>query len=1009
MKKSVIALGVLAALLLAGTAFAQGRLGTLQVIAEANDGSRLPGATVNAESEDVLGTRTVITDANGVATLAGLSPSNKYTVTTTLDGFQGARNEAVLIKAGQTTTVRATLGLSSVDEELIVTAESPIVDVTSATTGQDITLELTESLPTGRSYQSYLQLVPGVMPTDPTLDEENPAVRSGLNYRDIGGDVGVSRDNFYYFEGINVTDPVQGTFGANLNTEIIQEQSVLTGGIPAEFIGSPGLISNVVTKSGGNQFSGSINYYIQNDSLVEDNDNAPDSSFDTFDTAFTFGGPIVKDKLWFFSSYRLTGREQDVVSLDTNEFLRTVNDDSEQAFAKFSWAASQKDSFTGIFLNDPAEEDGSNLRNVVNNRDTTEDTGGDRFTLNYSHVFGNAFIDVAFGKHNGERSTGAADLSTRNDIIFQRNDGATAAQTQLGGAGAISLDERDTEFYRASAEFYFDSGWGDHSIKVGYDFQDHQSFRDTTTTGADAAVFTSLGAQYIGAGITANDIAGATGQTWTDLDFDVTNTSDFAGLINSINASANRDSFYAALDTNRDGTITAAEAGDAIVFGSNANNPSGLVNYDRTIQTASGPQELGSEGTTFYVQDTFQMSRLSINAGVRAEQYEHFATTGANIQTFDYEYAPRVSLAYDVRGDGRQKLSAYYGRYYDPVRNNMTQFAGTLTGRVRDEQVFVNNEWVTYRTRGGATTQDAFFAPTTKTPFTDDFTIGYSIDLGRSMSFEATVIKRETRDILEDYDLGLYALAVDGSTSYPGDINHPDSLWLGLDYFGYDVNPGSNFVIATLAGGARDWEGVELVFRKRYSNHWQMLSSLTIADGEGNSNSDSNADFQGDVLFLDPRAPNQQGTQPGLIEQLFKVAASYNWDNGFQIGGQYRWNSGTIGNRTFSASRRNLPIRVTSDNAFEFAGFTNRWLRPDAVGQFDNPSWGTLDLRAQYNRQLGRVNAEFFLDIFNVADEQKSIRLQDLEAGASDGTSDFGDGIQFVPPRRYFIGIRFSI
>lgn len=1009
MKKSVIALGVLAALLLAGSAFAQGRLGTLQVIAEAEDGSRLPGATVTAEAEDALGSRTAITDANGVATLAGLAPSSKYEVTTTLDGFQGSRNEAVLIKAGQTTTVRATLGLSSVDEELIVTAESPIVDVTSATTGQDITLELTESLPTGRSYQSYLQLVPGVMPTDPTIDEENPAVRSGLNYRDIGGDVGVSRDNFYYFEGINVTDPVQGTFGANLNTEIIQEQSVLTGGIPAEFIGSPGLISNVVTKSGGNQFSGSINYYFQNDSLVEDNDNAPDAAFSTYDTAFTFGGPVVKDKLWFFSSYRLTNREEDVISLDTNQALRTVADDSEQAFVKLSWAASQKDSFTGIFLNDPSEEDGSNDRTTENNRDTTEDTGGDRYTLNYSHVFGNAFIDAAFGKHNGERSQGAADLSTRNDILFQVSDGATQAQTQLGGAGFVSIDERDTEFYRASAEFYFDSGWGDHSIKVGYDFQDHESFRDTNTTGDPAATFSSLGAQYIGAGITANDVAGVTGQSWTDLDFDVTNTSDFAGLINSIDSSPNRASFYAALDTNGDGTITPAEAGEAITFGSTDGNPSGLVNYDRTLQTAAGPQTLGSEGTTFFIQDTFQVSRLSINAGVRAEKYEHFATTGANIFTFDYEYAPRVSVAYDLRGDGRQKLSAYYGRYYDPVRNNMTQFAGTLTGRVRNEQVFVNNEWVTYRIRGGATQQDAFFAPTTQTPFTDDFTIGYSVDLGRSMSFEANLIKRETRDILEDYDLGLYALAVDGSTQYPGDINHPDSLWLGLDYFGYDVNPGSNFVIATLAGGARDWEGAEFVFRKRYSNHWQMLASYTWADGEGNSNSDSNADFQGDVLFLDPRAPNQQGTQPGLIEQLFKIAASYQWDNGFQVGGQYRWNSGTIGNTTFSASRRNLPIRVTSANAFEFAGITQRWLRADAVGQFDNPSWGTLDLRAQYNRQLGRVNAEFFLDIFNVADEQKAVRLQDLEAGASDGSSSFGDGIQFVPPRRYFLGIRFSI
>ncbi len=96
-----------------------------------------------------------------------------------------------------------------------------------------------------------MQLVPGVLPDDPQ-QPGNPASKSGINYSDIGGNLGVSSDNFYYFNGINVTDPVTGTFGSNLNTEIIQEQKVLTGGIPAEYIGTPGLLSTVITKSGSN-------------------------------------------------------------------------------------------------------------------------------------------------------------------------------------------------------------------------------------------------------------------------------------------------------------------------------------------------------------------------------------------------------------------------------------------------------------------------------------------------------------------------------------------------------------------------------------------------------------------------------------------------------------------------------------------------------------------------------------------------------------------------------------
>ena len=181
---------------------------------------------------------------------------------------------------------------------------------------------------------------------------------------------------------------------------------------------------------------------------------------------------------------------------------------------------------------------------------------------------------------------------------------------------------------------------------------------------------------------------------------------------------------------------------------------------------------------------------------------------------------------------------------------------------------------MTYRTRGGPAVQDAFFSPTTQTPYTDEFQAGYEVDLGHSMSVGATYYKRQTRDIMEDYDLELYATAQDGQIHYPGPTDHPDSLFLGLDYFGYAQNPGSNFVIGTLEGGERNAQGLEFVFRKRFERNWQMLASYNYLDADGNTNSDSNADFQGDVIFLDPRAPNQSGRQPGSIAHLFKTAGS---------------------------------------------------------------------------------------------------------------------------------------
>ena len=95
----------------------------------------------------------------------------------------------------------------------------------------------------------------------------------------------------------------------------------------------------------------------------------------------------------------------------------------------------------------------------------------------------------------------------------------------------------------------------------------------------------------------------------------------------------------------------------------------------------------------------------------------HYDHEGPGLQ-FPTTWATALrASAYDIKGDGTQKVSAYYGRYIDPIRMDMTNFAGTATGQTRQEQVFVLNQWVTYRTRGGPATIDGFFTPATKTPY----------------------------------------------------------------------------------------------------------------------------------------------------------------------------------------------------------------------------------------------------------------------------------------------------
>ena len=978
----------------AGSAYAQvATSGTIQVVIVDKDGGRLPGVTVTAEAPDVVTKRTAVTDAAGVAVLEALAPSSRYKVTATLAGFADLVRDQVLVRSGQSVSLNVTMQLAGLTEAVQVTAASPIVDVKSATAGQDITLRLTESLPTGRSYQSYLQLVPGVMP-DSQNQTGNPSSRSGMNWKDVitGDNLGVSTDNFYYFEGINVTDPVAGTFGANLNTEIIQEQKVITGGIPAEYAGASGLVSTVITKSGTNAYSGSANYFFQNDNLVSANKHNPDNSFSSIDTAFTIGGPFLKNKAWGFGSWRYLKDTRDVNAQDTRQLLRSVDTIQKQGFAKATFVPTQNDTLSVIFLNDPFHRTGSTDPTVPNNRDRARDQGGNNYSATYSRIWGGVLLDGAFNKHDAEITDLAADRTARNTIAYQAQTPRTLADEQLGGFGQDFPETRPTMQARAAAQYL----WRGNRIKGGYEWAQHKDIRNLLyLPETDRSQYTSIAALYGSA--TAASISNST--LWSTRQFNVANASDYNGFIAKINTLPNRAQFYSLYDTDGNGTITQAELGQSLLFNSTANNPNNMINYYRISETATGQQDQQVRGNILFLQDEFDIHRLTLNVGLRAEHWEHFSTTGFSIFAFDWTMAPRISAAYDLTGNGTQKVSGYWGRYYDPIRMDMTNFAGTTSGSTREEQVFANNQWVTYRVRGFSAVPDGLFAPATKTPFTDELQLMYESDLGHNMSVSGTYYHRRTRDIFEDFDPGIYTVP----SAYGGDINAPNSLFLGWGYFGFDPNnpPAANFFLSTLKGGERDYNGLEFVFRKRYSDNWQGLFSYNYLDAQGNAVSDGNADFGGDVFWLDPRAPNMEGTVPGTIHHLFKAGGSYTTRLGIELGAAYRWNSGTIVNKTQLASSRRLPIQ---GDAFAFGGITDNWVAAGAIGGVQNPSWGQFDLRAQYVKPIDKLTTEFFIDIFNLFNDQAVTRTEDLVAGT--GTTHFGDAIAWLNPRRAFLGAR---
>ena len=675
--------------------------------------------------------------------------------------------------------------------------------------------------------------------------------------------------------------------------------------------------------------------------------------------------------------------------------IRTVENTQDQFYGRGTWLPTTTDTLSFTFLNDPTDISGSRDRDVTNARNRSRVQGGNNYHLKYNRLFRGVLVEGSYSRHNGEVSDFAVVPGPRNSIVFRDTDVRTLEDEQLGGFGLDDLDQRDTAGYKGSAVVQV----GRHAIHGGVEFMRNTNYRDTRY---DGGLYVSLSSAL--SGLTAGSlIAGR----FTNTQFDPTNSSDYSGFIRAIAGLPNRTEFYGLYDGNRDGTITQDELAVSLSFDSTAGNPHGAINYDRQVQTALGSQETRSNGLSLFVQDTFTVTdNLSFNLGVRTERFAHFATDGTNVFTFDWTFAPRLSVSYDPSGSGQQRLSAFYGRYYDPIRNNLTNFAGTLSGSTREEQVYANDQWVTYRVRGGPQQADALFAPTTKTPWTDDFQLSYETDLGQERSFMVLYTRRRTRDIIEDYDLALYAFRDDGTTTYPGPVELPTRC-----------SSASNTSATT-----------------PFPNRTSSLRRLPAAGGTirvWNSRSGSGCGIIGRRWRPTPSA-TPRGT-PTRIRTPTSRATCSGWTRARRT----RWGSSPARSRICSSSARRTPGTRASRSAATGAGTPARspavrsarragtcqcaWTRARSSTSPASRGAGSRRRRSAPSATPRTASStsgcsttpaspvtgwSWFADIFNLFDNQDATRNQDLLAGA--GGNDFGDGIRFTPPRRMFLGVRLN-
>ena len=446
-------------LLLSGLAWPVSEYGQLSGVITDDQGSPLPGASIVIESDALIGgPRTQLSNESGNFIFIQLRPG-EYTVTCQMEGFQGVKNEKVRVNLDRTTQLIIQLQMAGeFQETVVVTGAAPVVDPTQTNIGRvfdETYLQETAIGAGGRSYQSVLAQTGGVV---------------GAGNVSVFGSAG--DENNYLIDGLSTTDPVTGTFGTNFNFDAIQEISFQTGGFEAEYGQATGGIVNVVTKSGSNTFDGSFDIRYSDESFQEGSDDYPPwSPYDPskektwfYNPAFSLGGPILKDKVWFFLSVQDTQSEYTPAGAP---YAREW--DGQNYMGKVTWQIGPNDTLIGKWASDPAEIRHANASiSVMPEATYTQSQGGDIYQLDYSRILSESLLFTAKAGVNNQYLDA---YPTSKDLVsppyYDRTYGISYNNSTVN-----QYSGRDRSEFQTSLTWFKNNWLGDHTFKVGGNFND---------------------------------------------------------------------------------------------------------------------------------------------------------------------------------------------------------------------------------------------------------------------------------------------------------------------------------------------------------------------------------------------------------------------------------------------------------------------------------------------------------------------------------------------------------
>lgn len=885
--------------------------GSIRGTIKDDTGGVLPGVTVTATSPGLVGTRSVVTSGDGSFDFAGLA-IGVYRVQAELSGFSPSAVQGLELKAGQTLKVDISMKAGGLTESITVEGSS-IIDVVSVEQQNNISAETFNSLPKGRSWESIVEIAPSV-------NTEDINRTKGLSFQ--GASV---HENVYIVDGVDSTETTSASQGQDIVFEFLDNIQVKSGFLGAEYGGALGGVVNMQTKSGSNAFKGSLNLQYSGSRLTGDprqrlrSDGVyiqdPEDKSRVLDFGGYIGGPIKKDKLWFFAG----------VMPQNTDVSRTVSYPAAGAAAaktvtvdgtvrrpfissKLTWRAAQDLTVNASYQYSPRKELGRLPSfDLTDDRDSNfAALGSERNRATYAlnadwvaspRVFLNAFLGY-YTQRGGSLGVPVGDryrcVTSNLTIPGVPPDLQCAANYQtLIDNNPTLKDWNDRLSTGASANFSFKAA-GSHSLKIGAQYALPKSTTENLLTGE--RVDLHWGLSQIG-------IRGQYGY-WRNI----------------------------------------------------------------TIQNKGASK---AKNAAAFIQDQWTRNRFTFNLGLRLENEVDIPLTAAT-DTVNREIkfgwgekiAPRLGVAWDVKGDSSWRIYANAGYFYDTLKQTATQL---LFGSRDFRFDYYRLDTLNWRSLGKAAAAAAgtpffvlsfsgspVYVPSdTKPTRNDELAIGSDYQLGKNWALSAQYIHRALQNAVEDFTVT--PVTIDGFR-YTTLIGNPGRGILRQPFAGQPVLPDFE----------RTYDGVTVEVTRRMANRWAMSGSYTLSRLYGNYEGLGDSDEQ----VLGGGTPNA-GRYCSTLESCYngkgqvdkgnltldrphqvKLSGSYSIGSGLNIGAFFRASSGTP---------------ITPQLGVNAAPTTH----PEGRGSRGRtPFFNQTDLFLQYGVKIGKeMRASASVNVSNVFDQ----------------------------------------